>query len=134
MSNTQEVTKQTEAGAQGRPQAREAGYTLVPPVDIFEDADGVSLVLDMPGVTKDRLRIEAEREALVVEGEAAINVPDGIEPAYAEIRSTRYRRSFTLTSELDADRIEASLKDGVLSLRIPKRAELKPRRIEVQAA
>lgn len=133
MTSTQDVTQRPDAEVQGRPQARETGYALVPPVDIFEDADGVTLMLDMPGVAKDRLKVEAEREALIVEGEVVISVPEGIEPAYAEVRSTRYRRSFALTSELDTDRIAASLKDGVLSLRIPKRAELKPRRIEVQA-
>jgi HSP20 family molecular chaperone IbpA len=56
-----------------------------------------------------------------------------MEAAYAEIRSAQYRRSFALTNELDSDAIEASMKDGVLSIRIPKRAELKPRQIEIQA-
>ncbi|MBM5810934.1 MAG: Hsp20/alpha crystallin family protein [Gammaproteobacteria bacterium] len=132
MASTQEVAKKPETETQGRAQAREAAYLLVPPADIFEDADSVTLTLDMPGVTKERLKVEAERDTLLVEGEAAINVPAGIDPAYAEVRSTRYHRSFALTGELDAERIEASLRDGVLSLRIPKRAELKPRRIEVR--
>ena len=84
MTSTQEVTKQRGRG-RGRP---EDGNRLhaVPQVDIFEDATA-SAVLDMPGVTKDRLKIEAEREALVVEGEAAINVPNGIEPL-RRVRST----------------------------------------------
>jgi HSP20 family molecular chaperone IbpA len=60
-------------------------------------------------------------------------MPEGMEAVYAEIRTARYRRSFTLTGELDADGIEASIKDGVLAIRVPKRPELKPRRIEVQA-
>jgi len=53
---------------------------------------------------------------------------------YADVRATRYRRSFTLSGELDTDRIEASLKDGVLTLSIPKRAEFTPRKIEVKTA
>jgi len=53
--------------------------------------------------------------------------------AYADIHSTHYRRSFGLSGELDTGRTEAALKDGVLTIRIPKRAELKPRRIEVTA-
>jgi HSP20 family molecular chaperone IbpA len=57
-----------------------------------------------------------------------------MEAAYAEIRSAHYRRSFVLTNELDAEAVEASMKNGVLTIRVPKRAELKPRQIEVQAA
>jgi HSP20 family molecular chaperone IbpA len=90
-------------------------------------------VLDMPGVTKDRLTVKADRSELVIEGDASIDMPEGMEAAYAEIRSAHYRRTFTLTNELDADAIEASMKDGVLSIRIPKRAELKRRQIEIQA-
>ncbi len=115
-------------------QQRDPAYALAPPADIFEDADGVSIVLDMPGVTKDRLAVKADRSGLVIEGEAAIAMPEGMEAAYAEIRSAHYRRSFTLTSELDTESIEASMKDGVLSIRVPKRAELKPRQIEIRAA
>jgi HSP20 family molecular chaperone IbpA len=56
-----------------------------------------------------------------------------MEALYADVRVTHYRRSFTLSGELEPDKIEASLKDGVLTVRIPKRAELRPRKIEVQA-
>jgi HSP20 family molecular chaperone IbpA len=52
---------------------------------------------------------------------------------YADVRSTRYRRSFVLSDELETEKTEATLKDGVLTVRIPKRAEVRPRRIEVQA-
>ena len=124
-----------EAPAEGQSErAREAGFALAPPADIFEDADGIGIVLDMPGVTKDRLTVKADRDELVIEGEASIDMPEGMEAAYAEIRSAHYRRSFSLTNELDTDAIEASMKDGVLSIRIPKRAELKPRQIEIQTA
>ena len=59
--------------------------------------------------------------------------PDGLEAIYAELRAPRYRRSFTLSRELDTARIEANLKDGVLRLRIPKQAHAQPRRIAVTA-
>ena len=58
--------------------------------------------------------------------------PETLEPVYAEVRLPRYRRSFTLSRELDASRIEANLKDGVLTLRIPKQAHAQPRRISVK--
>jgi HSP20 family molecular chaperone IbpA len=59
-------------------------------------------------------------------------MPEGMDAMYADIRSTRYQRTFTLSRELDTERIEAGLKDGVLTLKIPKREEHRPRRIEVQ--
>ena len=139
MATRQEVASRpsTEAQvhAQGRGQLQQKpALALAPAADIFEDADGISIVLDMPGVTKERLTVKADRNELVIEGEAAIDMPQGMEAAYAEVRSAHYRRSFVLTNELDTGSVEASMKDGVLSIRVRKRAELKPRQIEVQAA
>lgn len=135
MRNPQEVARRPSVEAQQKPQAqaREPEYVLVPSADVYEDADGISVVLDMPGVSKDRLHVKADGNGLVVEGDAEISMPEGMEAVYADIRATHYRRSFGLTSELDADRIEAGLKDGVLTLRIPKRAESKPRHIEIKS-
>jgi HSP20 family molecular chaperone IbpA len=111
---------------------REPELVLRPPTDIFEDAEGITLQLDMPGVSRERLNVQADRQALVVEGNAEIRMPEGMEALYAEVHSTRYRRSFTLSGELETEKIEANLKDGVLTLRIPKRAELRPRKIEIR--
>ena len=135
MKKTQEVSTRPsgELQSHSESQTRKPEYTLVPPADIFEDADGISVVLDMPGVAKDRLNVKSDQNGLVVDGDAQISMPEGMSSAYADVRSTHYRRSFSLTGELDTERTEASLKDGVLTIRIPKRAELKPRRIEVRA-
>jgi len=107
---------------------------LQPPVDISEDSDGITLVADMPGVSKDRLDIQIDKDSLVIEGVAKIDMAEDMKPLYADVRSTRYRRSFAISSELDTDNIEATLKDGVLSLRLHKRPESKLRKIEVQVA
>jgi len=107
---------------------------LQPPVDISEDADGITLVADLPGVSKDRLDIQIDKDSLVIEGVAKIDMAEDMKPLYADVRSTRYRRSFAISSELDTDNIEATLKDGVLSLRLHKRPESKLRKIEVQVA
>jgi HSP20 family molecular chaperone IbpA len=74
------------------------------------------------------------RNSLFIEGEAAIDMPSGMEALYADVQATKYRRSFVLSGELETDRIEANLKDGLLTVRIPKRAEFRPRKIEVRAA
>ena len=126
----------TEKGRSENPAAtqttpRETDVILQPPVDICEDSDGISLWVDLPGVSRDQLNIQVDRETLTIEGNAQIDMPEGMKPLYADVRSTRYRRSFALSSELDTDQIDASMKDGVLNLRIHKRAESKPRKIEV---
>ena len=122
-----------QTGSSGVPQReREPEVVLRPPVDIHEDSNGITLMVDMPGVSRDRLTIEVDKDMLTVEGDARIDMSEGMEALYADVRSTRYRRSFTLSGELETGQIDASLKDGVLSVRIPKRAEVRPRRIEVR--
>ena len=106
---------------------------VLPAVDVFEDAAGITLLADMPGVPKDQLELKIEGDALLIEGGVRPLTPEGLEAVYAEVRVPRYRRSFTLSRELDAGRIEATLKDGVLTLRIPKQAHAQPRRIAVTA-
>ena len=105
---------------------------VLPAVDVYEDEGGITVLADMPGVPKDRLELRVEGDALSIEGQVQPATPEGLEPVYAEVRIPRYRRSFTLSRELDATRIEANLKDGVLRLRIPKQAHAQPRRIEVK--
>lgn len=134
MAERQDMTaRESKAVDQQQQKAREDNLAITPAVDIFEDRNGITVIAEMPGVSKDRLNVQADRNSVVIEGEAAIEMPSAMEALYADVRSTRYRRSFTLSSELEADRIEANLKDGVLTLRIPKRAEYTPRKIEVRA-
>ena len=106
---------------------------VLPAVDVFEDASGITLLADMPGVPKDRLELKVEADTLSIEGQVVQATPEGLEAVYAEVRVPRYRRTFTLSRELDTSKVDASLKDGVLTLRIPKQAHAQPRRIEVQA-
>ena len=106
----------------------------VPPaVDVFEDVSGITLLADMPGVSKDQLELKVEGDAVLIEGSVQSRTPDGLEAIYAEVRVPRFRRSFTLSRELDTTRIDATLKDGVLTLRIPQQAHAQPRRISVTA-
>jgi HSP20 family molecular chaperone IbpA len=115
-------------------QQTQSQRTVMPAVDVFEDASGITLLADMPGVPKDRLDVKVEADTLSIEGEVAAQTPDGLEAVYAEVRVPRYRRTFTLSRELDTSKVEANLKDGVLTLRIPKQAHAQPRRIEVRSA
>ena len=105
-----------------------------PAVDIFEDAGGITLLADMPGVSRERLEVKLDGDNLSVEGSVELDAPVGMRALWAEVNVPRFRRTFTLSRELDAGRIEANLKDGVLTLRVPKLAHAQPRRIEVAAA
>lgn len=138
MATHSEVTRrgtnaaQQGAGATQRSQPAEA--PIRPPVDIWEDKEGITLCADMPGVSKDRLSLRIDTNNLIVEGQLQLELAQNAEALYADVRSSLYRRSFSLSGELETAKIEASLKDGVLTVRIPKRAELRPRKIEVQAS
>ena len=106
-------------------------HPVLPAVDIFEDAAAITLLADMPGVPKEQLELKIEGDVLLIEGGVQQPTPGGLEALFAEVRVPRYRRSFTLSRELDTARIDANLKDGVLTLRIPKQAHAQPRRIAV---
>ena len=104
---------------------------LTPAVDIVENDAGITLLADMPGVSKERLTIRVDGENLTIEGAAEVQVPEQIELLHSEMRTPFFRRTFTLSRELDSAKIEASLRDGVLRMHIPKAEEARPRRIEV---
>ena len=113
---------------------RERELFLIPAVDIFEDAHQLTVQAEMPGVSKDTLNVQADRNSLVIEGDVALNLPAGMSAIYADLQTTKYRRTFALSGELETERIAASLKDGLLTVRIPKRAEFRTRKIKVDVA
>jgi len=112
---------------------QEPQRAVQPAVDVYEDETGITLLADTPGVPREQLELRVDGDELLIEAAVQVATPDGLEPVYAEVRVPRYRRSFTLSRELDSARIDASLKDGVLTLRIPKQAHAQPRRITVTA-
>jgi HSP20 family molecular chaperone IbpA len=133
MSKEQELTTaQPPAKTVAQAASDDTRFT-VPRVDVLEDESGITLVADLPGVPREALELKVEGDTLLVEGVVATPMSQQLQSVYAEVRVPRYRRTFTLSRELDATRIEANLKDGVLKLRIPKQAHARPRRIEVRA-
>ena len=132
---TQSVTHGSKGSAgEATRQSRSSESVLRPPVDICETDEAIVLRADMPGVTRERLELRVDGNTLLIEGAIGISPQDQMAALYADIRSTTYRRQFVLSNELEAGRIEANLQNGVLNVTIPKRAELRPRRIEVQAS
>ncbi|WP_343637675.1 Hsp20/alpha crystallin family protein [Roseateles sp.] len=120
-----------ETASRGDRSGQDNRAVAEPAVEILEDAAGITLLADMPGVPRERVDVRLDGETLWIEGEADVLAPAGMRGLWAEVKVPRFRRAFTLSRELDAARIEAGVKDGVLTLRIPKQAHAQPRRITV---
>ena len=122
--NEQNVTRQQETSAP------EEAF-LLPPVDVVEDEGGITLYADLPGVAKEKLDLHVEGENLFIDGKIALEMPREMEATHVEVARSRYRRVFSLSREFDTAKLTADLKQGVLTVRIPKAERAKPRRIEI---
>jgi HSP20 family molecular chaperone IbpA len=128
-TNVMKRPRDEAGGALSRPEA-----ALTPPVDVIEDASGITLYADLPGVPKDKLTLHLEADSLTIEGEVVLDAPQGMETGHAEVRVPRYRRVFTLSKELDSAKAIAEFKQGVLKLRIPKAEHAQPRKVKIKVA
>jgi len=105
--------------------------TYTPPADVFETAETIEVVTDMPGVDDASLEITLERNVLTLDGRTAVNDPQAVTLTYSEYEAGNYHRAFTLSDEIARDHIKATMKNGVLRLSLPKAGPAKARRIEV---
>jgi HSP20 family molecular chaperone IbpA len=105
---------------------------LLPPVDVLEDAAGITLHADLAGVAREDLAISVDGRNLTIEAPLKLGEASSLTPLYAEVRANHYRRTFELSSDLDTAKIDAGLRDGVLTMRIPKLEQAKPRRVDVR--
>jgi HSP20 family molecular chaperone IbpA len=124
----QEVTTMNDAE---RTRARKA---YVPRADIYETANDIFVVADMPGVDENSLDLTLEKNTLTINGYVEPAQLEDFSLAYAEYEVGDYQRSFTLSNQIDQEKIEASVKNGVLRLRMPKAGPAKARKIAVTAA
>jgi HSP20 family molecular chaperone IbpA len=107
---------------------------MLPMVDVTEDASGITLYADLPGVLKDKLSVRVEADNLSIEGEISLPWVKDLAINHIEVAVPRYARTFTLGKELDRDKVTAEFKQGVLKLHIPKVEHVKPRKIDVVVA
>lgn len=114
--------------------ARDERPALLPPVDVVEDANGITLYADLPGVAKEQLHLRVDGDQLGIEADLTLPGAEALTPLHAEVTRQRYRRTFTLSKELDAGQVSAELAQGVLRVRIPKAPHAQPRRVEVRVA
>ena len=101
-----------------------------PMVDIYEQESGLTLVADMPGVTSKNLKVDIDKGILTLEGDVEIENKGG--QLHDEFDLAGYYRQFRLPEHLDTNKVDAQLKDGVLTLKLPKAEAAKPKRIEVK--
>lgn len=123
------VTKQNKAQRQTAP-AREESRTLVPPCDIYETAEGLTVLVDLPGVEKEAVEVHVEDDVLSIKGAVKAAMPD--KPAYSEYRLVNFFRQFELTERVAQDKIRAEMKHGVLTLHLPKAEKAKPKTVRVR--
>lgn len=127
------VRKNNQPQRRGDAEGATDAPTFLPRVDIRETEDAVDLVADMPGVDDKSVSIDVERNVLTLRGEFNAEPPEGYTLTYQEYRVGNYEREFTLSEDIDRDKVEASVSNGVLRMRLPKAKEAQARRIEVKA-
>lgn len=130
---TQKVEALEQKVNAGKPEHTRDLPVFVPDTDIYETDDAVVVVVDMPGVDEKHVEVDLENRVLTITGYQTPETFEGLEPVAAEYRVGNYRRSFTLSEDVDTEGITARVKDGVLRIRLPKAKELQPRKIQVEA-
>lgn len=103
---------------------------IVPPVDIFETEDALTVVVDLPGVAKDGVDVRVEDDVLTIKGKADYAAPANI--LVGEFDLQGYYRQFEVSDEVDQNRISAEAKNGVITIRLPKAEKSKPKQIKVK--
>jgi len=128
----QEIATKEKQQVQGQEKTR-AGRFFMPEVDIQELNDSLKLFADMPGVKQSDVEVTLNKGTLTIVGTVSTDVYQKLSPLYTEYNVGNYFRQFELNEDVDAQRINASMKDGVLELTLPKSEGARPRRIEVNA-
>ena len=125
-------TEKQEVATTGAERTRDR-LAFVPRADIYETDEGISVVVDMPGVDEESLDIVLEDNVLSINGYVEPMQPEGHALAFAEYRIGDFERTFTLSDKIDTDGIEATVKDGILRLYLPKVAEARVLSIPIKA-
>ena len=131
MATHQELHVQQKREVENKQERTIPLRSFLPVTDIFETKEALTVVLEMPGVNSTSVEVTVENDLLTIEGRIDFAKYDGLQPVYTEYNIGNYTRSFQLSSKVQQDRISAELKDGVMTLVLPKAEKLKPRKIAV---
>lgn len=126
-----ELQVQQKREVESKQEATIPARVFLPQTDIFETEQALTVILEMPGVDRDKVDLKVENDVLQIEGLINFSRYEGLQPVYTEYNIGNYARSFQLSSKIDQDRISAELRDGVMTLVLPKSEKAKPRKIAV---
>jgi HSP20 family protein len=131
MSDSQELQVQHKREVEKKTEGTTPGRVFVPVTDIFETPEALTVALEMPGVDRNSLEARVEDDVVTIEGRIDFAKYEGMQPVYTEYIVGHYARSFEISNKIDQSKISAQMKDGVVTIVLPKAEQAKPRRIEV---
>ena len=131
MAADHELQVQRKREVESKEESTMPARLFLPQADIFETSEALTLVLEMPGVDKGSVEVKVEDDVLNIEGRVDFSKYDGLQPLYTEYNVGHYARSFRLSSKIEQEGISAELKDGVMTLVLPKSEKAKARKIKV---
>jgi HSP20 family protein len=127
----QELQVQQKREVEKRQESTIPARLFVPTADIFETDQALTMVLEMPGASKDSVEVSIEDDILTIEGRIDFSKYQGLQPLYTEYNIGNYSRNFEISSSIEQGGIRAEMKDGVMTLVLPKAERARPRRISV---
>jgi len=131
MASPQELQVQNKREVETKQESTIPARVFVPATDIFETDQALTVILEMPGVTKESLDVNVENDILTIAGRIDFSKYEGLQPVYTEYNIGNYSRRFQLSSKIEQGGISATIADGVMTLVLPKAEKAKPRKIEV---
>jgi HSP20 family protein len=131
MSDTQELQIQQKREVEKKTEGTTPGRLFVPVTDIFETPEALTVLLEMPGVDRDSIEANVENNVVTIQGRIDFSKYEGMQPVYTEYIVGHYARSFEISNQFDQSKINAQMKDGVVTIVLPKAESTKPRRIQI---
>jgi HSP20 family protein len=131
VAESQELQVQQKREVEKKTEGTTPGRTFVPVTDIFETPEALTVVLEMPGVDRNSIEASVEDDIVTIEGRIDFSKYEGMQPVYTEYNVGHYARSFQISNRVDQSKISAQMKDGVVTIVLPKSEQAKPRKIQV---
>ena len=131
MTGSQELQVQQKREVEKKTEATTPARVFVPVTDIFETPQALTVVLEMPGVDRNSIEAHVEDDVVTIEGRIDFAKYEGMQPVYTEYNVGHYARSFQISNKIDQSKISAEMKDGVVTLVLPRAEQTKQRKIQV---
>ena len=131
MPDSQELQVQQKREVEKKTEGTTPARMFVPVTDIFETPEALTVVLEMPGVDRNSIEASVENDIVTIAGRIDFTKYEGMQPVYTEYNVGNYARSFEISNKIDQSRISAQMKDGVVTLVLPKAEQAKSRKIQV---